>query len=269
MMNWGKIFFDQNGVFLWSSITSLLTVLALIANTWLTLHTTKKQNKASQENLNRQLAETKENNERQILASEENLKRQIKSDILLKSQQKWINDTSQGLIDILKSYRFILKADYSSPRGTFSEEKENAYADFIGCVTYLRVLFVEENPDMNNLPKLNIKESLDPKSPHEMYGELHNKYMEAKKSQEQAKLKNYEILEVLGDKDSNDGKAPVIFELLKQLLDNIDEVGKKGDDDKFTYPDNYIVYQEYIDKLTDGISLYISIKQKEIKESIT
>ena len=102
-----------------------------------------------------------------------------------------------------------------------------------------------------------------------IYKDYHDKRSEEEKSRiDSAKEENNEILSVLKKKENNDSKIAVIIDLLSQIFDNINSVGKKKKTDDYQINENYSEYQRYLDILTDGISLFIAIEQKEIEEKI-
>ena len=85
---------------------------------------------------------------------------------------------------------------------------------------------------------------------------------------EEANEKNSKILSVLIKSDSNDSKIPVIIDLLNQLFNNIDEVGRTEESEKYIVSSNYLEYQKYLDQLVVGISLFVAIEKKKIEEKI-
>ncbi|RSI55962.1 hypothetical protein KQH77_00310 [Streptococcus sanguinis] len=237
-----NIFYNSKHEFQWSAVSSLaaivavvFTIITLVVNTYVTIRNSDKS---------------------------------ISANLILKNKQDWIEKTIDAVIDLQKSYRWVLRADYSGEIGHYSEEKEKSYAEFQGSVSRLKFLFIlkSENSDFEQKDNiLNMRNSLSRK----IYKDYHDKRSEEEKSRiDSAKEENNEILSVLKKKENNDSKIAVIIDLLSQIFDNINSVGKKKKTDDYQINENYSEYQRYLDILTDGISLFIAIEQKEIEEKI-
>lgn len=225
-----NIFYNSKHEFQWSAVSSLaaivavvFTIITLVVNTYVTIRNSDKS---------------------------------ISANLILKNKQDWIEKTIDAVIDLQKSYRWVLRADYSGEIGHYSEEKEKSYAEFQGSVSRLKFLFIlkSENSDFEQKDNiLNMRNSLSRK----IYKDYHDKRSEEEKSRiDSAKEEN------------NDSKIAVIIDLLSQIFDNINSVGKKKKTDDYQINENYSEYQRYLDILTDGISLFIAIEQKEIEEKI-
>lgn len=229
-----SIFYNSKGEFQWSSITAFVAVIAIVINNYITIRNSDKTNHVN---------------------------------LILKDKQEWIDKTIDAVIELQKSYRWILRSEYTSERGKFSEEKEKSYAEFQGAVSKLKFLFIIKNSDSLFEKKenpLDIKGSMSQKTYHYDVDATNAESRRVKKANE----KNSKILSVLKKPNSNDSKIPVIIDLLNQLFENIDEVGVKGKSEKYQTSSNYMEYQEYLDKLVAGISLFVAIEKKKIEEEI-
>ena len=229
-----SIFYNSKGEFQWYALTAFVAVISIGVNNYVTIRNSDKTNRVN---------------------------------LILKDKQEWIDKTIDAVIELQKSYRWILRSEYTSERGIFSEEKEKSYAEFQGAVSKLKFLFIIKNSDSSFEQEEN---SLDIKSSMSRtiyYYDVDATNAELRRVKE-ANEKNSKILSVLKQSDSNDSKIPVIIDLLNQLFENINEVGVKGKSEKYQTSHNYIEYQEYLDKLVDGISLFVAIEKNKIEENI-
>lgn len=229
-----SIFYNSKGEFQWSALTAFVAVISIGVNNYVTIRNNDKTNRVN---------------------------------LILKDKQEWIDKTIDAVVELQKAYRYVLRSDYTSKRGEFSEEKEKSYAEFLGSVSKLKFLFTIKNSDITfeqEENSLDIRGSMSKKTYH--YDDAETK-REIERVEE-ANKKNSEILFVLKQSDSNDSKIPVIIDLLNQLFKNIDEVGRTEKSEKYIVSSNYIEYQEYLDKLVASISLFVAIEKKKIEEEI-
>ena len=229
-----SIFFNSTGEFQWSALTAFVAVISIGVNNYVTIRNNDKTNRVN---------------------------------LILKDKQEWIDKTIDAVVELQKSYRSVLRSNYTSERGKFSEEKEESYAEFLGSVSKLKFLFIIKNSDITfeqEENSLNIKGSMSRKIYH--YDEFETN--KERRRVEEADKKNFEILSVLKQSDSNDSKIPVIIDLLSQLFNNIDEVGSTEKTEKYIVSSNYMEYQKYLNQLVVGISLFVAIEKKKIEEKI-
>lgn len=229
-----SIFFNSKGEFQWSALTAFVAVISIGVNNYVTIRNNDKTNRVN---------------------------------LILKDKQEWIDKTIDAVVELQKSYRSVLRSNYTSERGKFSEEKEESYAEFLGSVSKLKFLFIIKNSDITfeqEENSLNIKGSMSRKIYH--YDEFETN--KERRRVEEADKKNFEILSVLKQSDSNDSKIPVIIDLLSQLFNNIDEVGSTEKTEKYIVSSNYMEYQKYLNQLVVGISLFVAIEKKKIEEKI-
>lgn len=229
-----SIFYNSKGEFQWSALTAFVAVISLGVNNYVTIRNTNKTNRVN---------------------------------LILKDRQEWIEKTIDAVIELQKSYRLVLRTEYTSERREFSEEKEKSYAEFLGSVSKLKFLFIIKNGNTTfeqEKNPLDIQSSMSKKT---FFNDAAATAKETKRVKE-ANEKNFEILSVLKQPDSNDSKIPVIIELINQLFENIDVVGRKEKRKEYQISSNYMEYQKYLDKLVVGISLFVAIEKKKIEEKI-
>lgn len=229
-----SILYNSKGEFQWSALTAFVAVISLGVNNYVTIRNTNKTNRVN---------------------------------LILKDRQEWIEKTIDAVIELQKSYRLVLRTEYTSERREFSEEKEKSYAEFLGSVSKLKFLFIIKNGNTTfeqEKNPLDIQSSMSKKT---FFNDAAATAKETKRVKE-ANEKNFEILSVLKQPDSNDSKIPVIIELINQLFENIDVVGRKEKSKEYQISSNYMEYQKYLDKLVVGISLFVAIEKKKIEEKI-
>lgn len=107
-----SIFYNSKGEFQWSTLTAFVAVISLGVNNYVTIRNTNKTNRVN---------------------------------LILKDRQEWIEKTIDAVIELQKSYRLVLRTEYTSERREFSEEKEKSYAEFLGSVSKLKFLFIIKN----------------------------------------------------------------------------------------------------------------------------
>lgn len=229
-----NIFYNSKGEFQWSALTAFVAVISIGVNNYVTIRNNDKTNRVN---------------------------------LILKDKQEWIDKTIDAVVELQKSYRYVLRSNHTSERGKFSEEKEKSFAEFLGSVSKLKFLFIIKNSDVTfeqEENSLDIKGSMSQKTYY--FDDVETE--RERERVEEANEKNSEILSVLIKSDSNDSKIPVIIDLLNQLFNNIDEVGRTEESEKYIVSSNYLEYQKYLDQLVVGISLFVAIEKKKIEEKI-
>lgn len=83
-----SIFYNSKGEFQWSALTAFVAVISLGVNNYVTIRNTNKTNRVN---------------------------------LILKDRQEWIEKTIDAVIELQKSYRLVLRTEYTSERREFSE----------------------------------------------------------------------------------------------------------------------------------------------------
>ena len=232
-----SVFYNSEGEFQWSAISSLAAIFTMIF-TIVALRVNIRNNDKS-----------------------------IRANLILKNKQDWIGKVIDGVVELQKAYRMILRTcgfDRGNP------EKEVSYAEFQGSISRLKFLFLLENNEKRdskykNKVGLNLNGELSKKF---FFNNDKNKNQEEETRVEKAKSSNRQKLKILQEAGSNEKKIEVIIEFLEEILNNIGYVGTTIKSDKYQVSANYEEYNDFINILVNAISLYIVIEKKEIEEKV-